>query len=662
MQFKPLLYLLMRLRTLLLVSTALLLAVTCDKKKEEPEPQPQPPVTPKIEIPSESQAVFSQGISIQAGTQAQSQTVKFTATAAWSADVADTKASSWLSVQPTSGSAGAVTMTVTAQPNTTDKARSSTVTIQCGTIKQSFTVNQDAAAPQTIAVESVTLNKTELTLEPEGTETLIATVKPDNATDKTVTWSTSNAAAATVTNGVVTAVAEGTAVIKASVGGKEASCTVTVQKKVIAVTEITLNKATLELKKGQNETLVVTVAPNDATDKTVTWTTSNASVATVVDGLVTAVEEGTATIQASAGDKTAKCEVTVTAYQISVSPTSLSFLSAGGSKDIKISCNGDWSISGQPSWCTPSATTGTGDATIQLTVSANNDAKRTGSLTITCSGMTNTVAIAQLGGGWQNQHFVHKSLYMMFTSVFCGLSNGMDKKIAEGDGLVRDKYYRVDVHGRGLGDAMEASPLDFPKARELENIYYTATPSGILDFRMRIMDGYDDWVRNKFVESILQQESIYQAETGVSFESSLSGRSLSVHGFVYAHKAESYKITVYLIEDAVSCYSNLYDNVLRMSLTNTLGDEFTIEQDNSIYEFQLDTDISDDYNTDNLSILVIVQRQYGTQTIIRDSYFGEYYVDNCRRAKLGTSVILETMDYSSGNGNEGYEEGDEISF
>ncbi len=580
MQFKPLLYLLMRLRTLLLVSTALLLAVTCDKKKEEPEPQPQPPVTPKIEIPSESQAVFSQGISIQAGTQAQSQTVKFTATAAWSADVADTKASSWLSVQPTSGSAGAVTMTVTAQPNTTDKARSSTVTIQCGTIKQSFTVNQDAAAPQTVAVESVTLNKTELTLEPSGTETLTATVAPENATDKTVTW-----------------------------------------------------------------------------------TTSNASVATVVDGLVTAVEEGTAIIQASAGDKTAKCEVTVTAYQISVSPTSLSFLSTGGSKDIKISCNGDWSISGQSSWCVPSATTGTGDATIQLTVSANNDAKRTGSLTITCSGTTKTVAITQLGGGWQNQAFVHKSLYMVFSSPWCGLTSALDEKVHQADGQVGDKYVRVDVNGRGRWDAMDASPIDFPDAKKLENLYYTATPSGILDYRIRITDSpIDNWVKNRFSQAIEQQESVYPPATGIEFESSMSNKTISVRGKIYSHKAETFKLTVYLVENGVELYSNRYDNVLRMSLTETLGDVFVIEGTNSIYNFQYTVSVPDEYNANNLYVLVFVQRQYGNQTVLRDDEYGEYYVDNCRKSKLGEFARLETYEYASGEGNEGYGEDDEITF
>ena len=85
---------------------------------------------------------------------------------------------------------------------------------------------------QTVAVESVTLNKTELTLEVGDEETLTATVAPDDATDKAVTWSSDNTAVATVNNGKVTAVAAGTATITATADGKSATCTVTVNAPV----------------------------------------------------------------------------------------------------------------------------------------------------------------------------------------------------------------------------------------------------------------------------------------------------------------------------------------------------------------------------------------------------------------------------------------------
>lgn len=80
----------------------------------------------------------------------------------------------------------------------------------------------------------------------------------------------------------------------------------------IAVTSIELNKKSLTLKEGESETLTATVKPNNATDKTVTWTSSDDTVATVDEsGKVTAVKKGTATITAKAGEKSATCSVVV---------------------------------------------------------------------------------------------------------------------------------------------------------------------------------------------------------------------------------------------------------------------------------------------------------------------------------------------------------------
>ena len=165
--------------------------------------------------------------------------------------------------------------------------------------------------PQVVAVTGVTLNQTTLSLTVDGTATLTATVSPSNATDKTVTWSSSNEAVATVNNGTVTAVGVGLANISAKAGGKMATCSVTVNAKEIPVTGITIEPTSVTIEEGQTATLTATVSPADATDKTVTWSSSNEAVATVNDGIVTAVATGEATITAKAGDKSATCAVTV---------------------------------------------------------------------------------------------------------------------------------------------------------------------------------------------------------------------------------------------------------------------------------------------------------------------------------------------------------------
>ena len=170
-----------------------------------------------------------------------------------------------------------------------------------------MTANSDDGVPTAwtaaIVVTSVTLDKTELALTVgDAAAQLKATVAPDNATDKTVTWSIDKTSVATVdATGKVTAVAEGTATITAKAGDKTAT---------------TLGDAAVQLK--------ATVAPDNATDKTVTWSSDKTSVATVdATGKVTAVAEGEATITAKAGDKTATCKVTVKAAVVAVTSVKL---------------------------------------------------------------------------------------------------------------------------------------------------------------------------------------------------------------------------------------------------------------------------------------------------------------------------------------------------
>jgi uncharacterized protein (TIGR02145 family) len=159
-----------------------------------------------------------------------------------------------------------------------------------------------------IAVTDVKLSKTELTLIAGGaSETLIAIVNPINATNKNVTWESRNTAVATVVNGVVTPVAEGkTAIVVTTVdGGRQAGCNVTVQAAgtQIAVTSITVNPGASVLRIGQTVQLVASVWPDNATNKNVSWSSSNPSIARVDEnGLVTAVENGDASITVTAED------------------------------------------------------------------------------------------------------------------------------------------------------------------------------------------------------------------------------------------------------------------------------------------------------------------------------------------------------------------------
>ena len=183
-----------------------------------------------------------------------------------------------------------------------------------------------------LTVKTVTIDGEETrNLVVGGTLTLTAAVAPSSFTGG-VTWSSSNEAAATVTAaGVVTAVGAGTATITAtSVDNPAVSDTVTINVTAAAVpaTSVTLDKTEVTLYPSQTTTLTETMAPENTTD-TITWTSSDAAVATVADGVVTAVGAGTAPITAPANDEAvATCTITVKSIGTETAPLSVTELKA----------------------------------------------------------------------------------------------------------------------------------------------------------------------------------------------------------------------------------------------------------------------------------------------------------------------------------------------
>ena len=255
-------------------------------------------------------------------------------------------------------------------------------------------------------VKSVTLNKTSLEMiagsAETGTATLTATVAPEYASDKTVFWLTSNEKVATVDdNGKVKAVGSGEAKITATAGGKYASCTV---KVTVLVTGITLDETELDLTIDDDPvTLVAKVTPEGATDKTVTWSSSNDRVATVdANGKVKAVGNGEAKITAKAGDKTATCTVKVTVFAsgITLDKTNLTMEVVDAPVKLTAKVTPDGAIDGDVSWSSDKTDVATVDANGNVTAVGRGEAKITakaGDHTATCTvKVTNTVTLSKL--------------------------------------------------------------------------------------------------------------------------------------------------------------------------------------------------------------------------------------------------------------------------
>ncbi len=166
-------------------------------------------------------------------------------------------------------------------------------------------------------IQSVSLNKTTLTLDPGDNSTLTTSALPlDNTDGPKRIWSSTNKNVATVDeNGIVTAKMPGTTIIKArALSGAYATCTVTVNGTYVPINKVTLNRATLILDIGESSNLIATISPTQTSDiSTLTWNSSDTNIATVnTNGKVTAKNSGVATITVTTSNgKTDTCIVTV---------------------------------------------------------------------------------------------------------------------------------------------------------------------------------------------------------------------------------------------------------------------------------------------------------------------------------------------------------------
>ena len=168
------------------------------------------------------------------------------------------------------------------------------------------TVAEDGLRAASLMLSTDTLELTE-----GRTAALTATVLPTSIPQESIVWTSSSEETAVVDGGLVTARAEGAAIIRASVGGKTAGCTVTVKAAKVPVTSVTLDRSTLELSVDGTARLTATVRPGNADDRTVAWTSDAPGVAAVDGGIVTGVAEGRTLIRATAGGVSAVCTVTV---------------------------------------------------------------------------------------------------------------------------------------------------------------------------------------------------------------------------------------------------------------------------------------------------------------------------------------------------------------
>ncbi len=352
----------------------------------------------------------------------------------------------------TGDSVGTATITVT----TTDGGYTDTVAV--------------IVTAESVSVTGVSVDESTVSLIVEGAATVVATVLPTDATEKTVTWSTSNGQVATVNqSGVITAVGVGTATITVTTtdGSHRTTVSVTVAP-APAVRSVSLSESTSSIEVGSSEQLTVTVIVVGGASQTVSWTTSDATVATVSEGVVTGVSAGEAKIIATSTVDNSKADtvtVTVTAA-LAVRSVSLnkatSSVEVGSSEQLTVAVIVVGGASQAVSWTTSDASVATvseglvtgvsvGETKIIATSTVDNSKADTVTVTVTAvpsvtsvtlnkatssievgSSEQLTVTVIVVGGASQTVRWssLHELIATVSEGVVTGVSAGEAKIIA----------------------------------------------------------------------------------------------------------------------------------------------------------------------------------------------------------------------------------------
>ena len=263
---------------------------------------------------------------------------------------------------------------------------------------------------------------------------------------------------------------------------------------------------------------------------------------------------------------------------------------------------------------------------------------------------------------WASKEFWHKSLGLKFTATWCGFCPRMATSFSLAQKQLPDKIEVMNVHGYDSEYYYsEATPI-------IRHFNVNGYPTGIVDYRKKVSNTSSEVGCADVVSFVKETERNYPTTTGISFNSTVSGRELNLDIKLYVKEKGDYKATAVLLENNVigaqtSGGSNyVHDHITRLAISSITGDSFSTSDNNKIVNKKYTTTIPSDCVNDNLTILVFVLKQYGSQTIIRTADYGDYYVDNAISAPVGTTQDLVFSDGSVYGGNEDTKDGGEITL
>ena len=328
--------------------------------------------------------------------------------------------------------------------------------------------------------------------------------------------------------------------------------------------------------------------------------------------------------------------------------------SRGGEITVRVRADVDYEFHCEADWISDASTKAPRTREHKFVVEPNTSAEeRTAMITFCADQTCKAFTVKQRAAGteaddWKQDQFVHRSLAMRFTATWCGYCPYMGTAFDSAKSEMAGALELVSLHG-------SESNYEFSGTSTLANRFrISGFPSGIVDSRASIPNYSSTSVTASAVVAVAQEtQQAYPAKTGIALGSTLDGSTLTVDLSLYVREADSYKVTVLLLEDGIVGYqsggSNNYqhNDVARLALTSISGDTVRISEDNQIWTKTFTADIKSSWKAENLEILVYVEKPYGDQSKVSEvdgaeyRNYGDTYIDNCRVVKVGTEAPLE---------------------
>ena len=253
---------------------------------------------------------------------------------------------------------------------------------------------------------------------------------------------------------------------------------------------------------------------------------------------------------------------------------------------------------------------------------------------------------------WKKDQFVHRSLAMRFTATWCGYCPMLGTAFESAKSQMNGSLELVSLHGSD-------SNYEFSGTNTLVSRFRVqGFPTGVVDARATINNDEQSVTSQAAVNVATETADSYPVTTGIACSSTLSGNTINVDLDLYVKEADTYRVTVLLLEDNITGYQNnggrsdnnyVHNDVARLAITSMNGERIEVSEDYQVVKKSFSGTVRSSWDPDNMKVLIYVEKPYGDRDKVdgvnsRVVYYGNYgdtYIDNCRAVKVGETAALE---------------------